>query len=98
MNERGQYSQAPQRAALAPLPSPPSLSPPLHALPSHAPSMPWDTWTGAQRRELTRSLALGTLGSITGAVAWKNHRVWGFLLGGLAGHAIGNLVFAPPAL
>jgi hypothetical protein len=41
-------------------------------------------------------MAVSAIGSVAGAVLWKDHRVWGFLLGGMAGHAVGNLAFTPP--
>jgi len=53
-------------------------------------------WTEDQRRAFQRSVAVSAIGSVVGAVAWKRHRVWGFLLGGMAGGGVGNLVFAPP--
>lgn len=53
-------------------------------------------WTESQRRALQRSFATSAIGSVAGAVLWKSHRIWGFLLGGMAGGAIGDLVFTPP--
>ena len=53
-------------------------------------------WTESQRHALQRSMAVSALGSVAGAVLWKDHRVWGFILGGMAGGAVGNLAFAPP--
>lgn len=53
-------------------------------------------WTESQRQAFQRSLAASALGSVAGAVLWKSHRVWGFLLGGMAGGAVGDLAFTPP--
>jgi hypothetical protein len=53
-------------------------------------------WTEGQKRDLTRAFAASSLGAVTGAVLWKDHRIWGFILGGMAGGAVGNLIFAPP--
>jgi hypothetical protein len=60
---------------------------------------PWSDqapWSESQRQAFQRSLAVSALGSVAGAVLWKSHRIWGFLLGGMAGGAVGNLAFAPP--
>lgn len=53
-------------------------------------------WTEAQRQAFQSSLAVGAIGSVAGAVLWKDHRVWGFILGGMAAGAVGRLVFQPP--
>lgn len=53
-------------------------------------------WTEGQRQALQRALAVSAIGSVAGAVLWKDHRIWGFILGGMAGHAVGNLTFTPP--
>lgn len=42
-------------------------------------------------------MAISTIGAVAGAVLWKSHRVWGFILGGMGGGAAGNLIFAPPS-
>jgi hypothetical protein len=43
-------------------------------------------WTDNQKR----AMAAGVIGSVLGALLWKQHRVWGFILGGmLAGNAYG---------
>lgn len=64
----------------------------------HAIQVPSDPtpWTEGQRQAFQRSMAVSAIGSVAGAVLWKSHRVWGFLLGGMAGGAVGNLAFTPP--
>ena len=52
-------------------------------------------WTDAQRQALVRSAGLSAIGSVAGAVLWKDHRIWGFILGGMAGGGLGRLIFAP---
>ena len=80
-NGRGQYGQ------------------PRGTLPSE--QGPWPSrserrpWTDSQRQALQRSFGLSAIGSVAGAVLWKSHRIWGFLLGGMAGGGVGNLIFAP---
>lgn len=83
MNERGQYGSSNPSA------------PRKLAIPTR-PASDLVPWSASQDKDFQRSLAAGALGSVAGAVLWKSHRIWGFLLGGMAGHAIGNLAFAPP--
>lgn len=52
-------------------------------------------WTEAQKKDFQRALGLSTLGSVAGAVLWKSHRIWGFILGGMAGGGLANVIFAP---
>lgn len=54
------------------------------------------TWGEGRSRAFQRSMAVSAIGSVAGAVLWKEHRVWGFILGGMGGGAVGNLVFSPP--
>lgn len=53
-------------------------------------------WTEAQRQAFQSSLAMSAIGSVAGAVLWKDHRVWGFILGGMGGGAVGRIAFRPP--
>lgn len=92
MNDRGQYGS--NGTEVQPRFEQPSWSraeQPSWSRPEHAP------WTESQKRDFTRSLAASALGSVAGAVLWKDHRIWGFILGGIAGGAVGDLIFAPPS-
>lgn len=63
----------------------------------YAPSRPMRSpWTEPQRKAFQRAMAISAIGSVAGAVLWKDHRVWGFILGGMTGGAVGNLAFTPP--
>jgi len=53
---------------------------------------------GAISEGRQRTLGLSTIGSVAGAVLWKDHRIWGFILGGMAGGGLGQLIFAAPAI
>lgn len=82
---------------------PPSPQAPTSYDPRGATARPsaWDSrperrpWTESQRQALQRSIGLSAIGSVAGAVLWKDHRVWGFILGGMAGGGLGNVIFAP---
>jgi hypothetical protein len=87
MNERGQYGQS---NGYVEQPSLPQINQPSW------PRAERPHWTESQSRDLTRAFAASALGSVAGAVLWKNHRIWGFILGGMAGGAVGDLIFAPP--
>ena len=79
-----------------PAPSGPSVFPmpgPIDPMPMPAPRT--KPWTVEQKQALTRSFGLSAIGSVAGAVLWKEHRVWGFILGGMAGGGLGNVIFAP---
>lgn len=101
---RGYYAMSPWMGAVAatpPVTPPAQPSAPLPAKPSndrgqYDQSSGQGPWTEAQRQAFQGSLAVGALGSVAGAVLWKEHRVWGFILGGMGGGAIGRLVFRPP--
>ena len=97
MNERGQYGRS-NRYAMQPRfgvevkqSKQPSWQQPSWARAEQP------HWTEAQSRSFTRALGASALGSVAGAVLWKDHRIWGFILGGMAGGAVGDLLFAPPA-
>lgn len=78
--------------------TPSGPTPPPIPRPFDSPSMPpprTKPWTDAQKQALTRSFGLSAIGSVAGAVLWKEHRVWGFILGGMAGGGLGNVIFAP---
>jgi hypothetical protein len=84
--------------------SPAPLAPPAPPAPpdrgQYTPRTSWDQkrpWTESQHQAFQRSLGLSAIGSVAGAVLWKSHRVWGFILGGMAGGGVGNLIFAPPS-
>jgi len=51
--------------------------------------------TEAQEKAAQRTFGLSAIGSVAGAVLWKDHRIWGFILGGMAGGGVGQLIFAP---
>jgi len=96
-NERGQYGNDHSYTASFDAPSfapraRSSAPPPPRALRSWG----WDNLSEAQRADLQRSMAISTIGAVAGAVLWKSHRVWGFILGGMGGGAVGNLIFTPP--
>jgi hypothetical protein len=54
-------------------------------------------WTEEQKRDFQRVLGLSSIGSVAGAVLWKDHRIWGFILGGMAGGGLAKVIFAPTA-
>jgi len=82
-NERGQYGD---KVVMPPTPQ------------AHAPqSLTWPTLTPSEKQAIQRSFAMSAIGSVAGAVLWDSHRIWGFILGGMAGGAVGNLIFSPPA-
>ena len=70
----------PMPGSIDPMPMPPQRTKP---------------WTDAQKQALTRTWGLSAIGSVAGAVLWKEHRVWGFILGGMAGGGVGKVIFAP---
>jgi hypothetical protein len=83
-----------------PEPSGPSTPPPPSAPPMPRPSDPMPPrrvapWTESQKQAFTRSIGLSAIGSVAGAVLWKEHRIWGFILGGMAGGGVGKVIFAP---
>ena len=81
-----------------PAPSGPSVPPipgPIDPMPLPMPAPRTKPWTVEQKQALTRSFGLSAIGSVAGAVLWKEHRVWGFILGGMAGGGLGNVIFAP---
>jgi len=69
--------------AIAP-PREPSWSPPAK-----------QPWTDEQKRDFQRQLGLSAIGSVAGAALWKDHRIWGFILGGMAGSGLARVIFAP---
>lgn len=83
--------------------APPAPAPPTPDRGRYAPRRGYSSWqskrpwTEAQHQAFQRSLGLSAIGSVAGAVLWKSHRVWGFILGGMAGGGVGNLIFAPPS-
>lgn len=91
-NARGQYGSS----SFGPAPANVIPSPPPHFAtfaqmdsprPALAPLFNWDD------PALQRRWAMSTLGAVAGAVLWKEHRVWGFILGSMGGGAVGSLVF-----
>lgn len=82
------------RALDAPAPANPPLSQPSDPMPMPRPSRT-APWTEAQKQAFTRTYGLSAIGSVAGAVLWKEHRVWGFILGGMAGGGVGKVIFAP---
>jgi hypothetical protein len=92
-NERGQYGSngVATQQPRSELPAPPRFDHPSW------PQAERPKWTEGQKRDLTRAFAASSLGAVAGAVLWKDHRIWGFILGGMAGGAVGNLIFAPPS-
>ena len=106
---RGQYGYShigQTEAELAAPPPPPPPPSPLDDVTTFAtaadpwaiapPTMPQRRpWTEEQKRDFQRALGMSAIGSVAGAVLWKAHRIWGFILGGMAGGGLANVIFAP---
>jgi hypothetical protein len=95
--ERGKQNL---EAQLAPPPSP--LNNVTHLAP---PADPWSVtqppqkqpWTEEQKKDFSRTLGLASIGSVAGVILAKDHRFWGFILGGMAGGGLARVIFAPTA-
>lgn len=106
---RGQYGYS--HIGQTELPQPPPSQLPLEDVTRFsAPSDPWavatrdsswstrpprQPWTEEQKRDFQRVWGMSAIGSVAGAVLWKAHRIWGFILGGMAGGGLAQVIFAP---
>ena len=103
---RGQYgySHIGQTESELAAPPPPPPSPLDDVTRFSTPSDPWaiapptmqrQRWTEEQKRDFQRVWGMSAIGSVAGAVLWKAHRIWGFILGGMAGGGLAQVIFAP---